>query len=509
MPGMIHSGVRTTSGTALARRAAQAASGLQSIGVGPGGAIALLMRNDFAMVEAAFAAAQIGAFSIPINWHFGPREVAHIVADSGATVLVVHADLYPAVAEAIPAHVRVLVAPTPPEIAAAYAIAASACEAAPGRTAWNEWLSAFPESTLARGEAASNTIIYTSGTTGKPKGVKRMASPASAARAAAAIASLFDLRTDARAAITGPMYHSALNGYGLGMIGKGADVWLMPRFDAETLLQMIEQHRLTHLHLVPIMFARLLKLPDAVRRKYDVTSLQNVVHAAAPCPPEVKRRMIDWWGPIIGEYFGSTEMRAIASCTAEQWLAHPGTVGRILPETTIKIFDETGQQLAPGEIGEIYARNETSEDFSYTGDPAKRAAIERDGLITSGDVGYLDKEGFLFLCDRRNDMINSGGVNIYPAEIEACLIELDGVQDCAVFGVPDPDYGESVAAAIQLKPGASLAVETVQNFVRDRLARYKAPKVVEFVLELPREDSGKVFKQRLRAPYWESAGRKI
>ena len=510
MTGLVVSGDRTLSGAELYLRAAQAAVGLKYAGLDAGDAVALLMRNDPALFEATRAAALIGASSVPINWHFGPDEVGHILRDSGARVLVAHADLLAAVKSAIPTGTHVFVVETPSEIAAAYGLTAEVAHVPRDATEWSAWLSAYNPAVLTPASVEGATIVYTSGTTGTPKGVRRVAnSPEAAAKARVAIAQLYDIRADARTAITGPMYHSALSAYGLGMASVGASVWLMPRFNAEELLAMIEAHRLTHLHLVPIMFTRLLKLPEAVRRRYDVSSLAHVVHAAAPCPPEVKRRMIEWWGPIIHEYFGSTETRAIAACNSAEWLAHPGTVGRILPGTEVEIVGDDGMPVEPGQPGEIFARNHAVEDFTYTGDDAKRMAVERNGLITAGDVGYLDQDGFLFLCDRRRDMVNSGGVNIYPAEIEACLLEMPGVRDCAVFGIPDPEYGESVAAAVQPEPGATLEVAGVQAFVRQHLARYKAPKLVEIHAELPRDDSGKIFKQKLRAPHWQAAGRKI
>ena len=506
---MLVSGDRSLSQRNLQDRASRAAAAFREAGLGRDDVVALLLRNDLAMFEASAASAVIGGFSVPINWHFGAEEVAYILTDSGAKLLVVHADLLVGIAHAVPAHVQVAVVATPPEIAAAYGVDPAAAGVAPGQRNWDAWLAACPAGAQEDASAASRTIVYTSGTTGKPKGVRRDASPEAAERASQAIAELFDLRPDARTAITGPMYHSALNAYGLRMALVGAEVRLMPRFDARTLLEMIQQHRLTHLHLVPIMFTRLLKLPEEVRLSYDVSSLRHVVHGAAPCPPEVKRRMIQWWGPIIHEYFGSTETRQIAACDSAEWLAHPGTVGRVLPQTEIVIVGDDGAALAAGEVGEIYARNHAAEDFAYTGDPSQRAKVDRDGLVTSGDVGYLDADGFLFLCDRRRDMINSGGVNIYPAEIEACLLGMPGVQDCAVFGVPDEEFGEGVAAAVQPEPGASLDAEGVRAFVRERLARFKAPRHVEIRDELPRDDSGKIFKKRLRDPYWQGSGRRI
>jgi long-chain acyl-CoA synthetase len=305
------------------------------------------------------------------------------------------------------------------------------------------------------------------------------------------------------------MYHSAPNAYGAYSVRAGADVILQPRFDPEELLQLIERHRVTHLHMVPTMFVRLMKLPEAVRRKYDLSSLKFVVHAAAPCPVDVKHGMIEWWGPIINEYYGATETGAVVYCNAEEWLAHPGTVGRAQPDVRLAILDEDGREVPAGREGDVYVRLTTGSDFTYHGDDAKRAKAERDGLISVGDIGYVDKDGFLFLCDRRNHMVISGGVNIYPAEIEAEILKMPGVADCAVFGIPDTEFGEALCAVVQPQQGANLKEGDVKSFLRDHLARYKVPKVVEFQAELPREDSGKIFKRKLRDPYWEKAGRKI
>jgi long-chain acyl-CoA synthetase len=284
---------------------------------------------------------------------------------------------------------------------------------------------------------------------------------------------------------------------------------LMPRFDPEDFLRIVEQRRVTTVQMVPTMFVRLLQLPDDVKARYDISSLEFVVHAAAPCAPEVKRAMIEWFGPIVTEYYGSTETGAVVFCTSEEWLAHPGTVGRALPNATIKVFRDDGTEADVGESGEVYVRLHMWPDFTYRGDDAKRASIERDGLVTSGDIGYLDADGYLYLNDRRNDMIISGGVNIYPAEIEACLLSLDGVRDCAVFGIPDDGMGEAVCAFVDPDPSAGLTAERVREHVGGELARYKVPRVVEFSDELPREDSGKVFKRLLRAPYWEGKERAI
>jgi long-chain acyl-CoA synthetase len=305
------------------------------------------------------------------------------------------------------------------------------------------------------------------------------------------------------------MYHSAPNAYGLWAAKNGGLAVLQPRFDPEDLLQLIERYRITHLHMVPTMFVRLLKLPDETKRKYDLSSLEFVVHAAAPCAPEVKRRMIEWWGPVINEYYGATETGCVVFHTSEEALQKPGTVGRPIKGGIVRIYDGKGTLLGPNQVGEVYLRVEGFPDFTYNGLDQERREIGRDGLVTVGDIGYVDEDGYVFLCDRSRDMVISGGVNIYPAEIEAVLIGMPGVHDCAVFGIPDEEYGESLCACVQTDHGTSLSATDVHEFLAQKLAHYKVPKRIEFRTELPREDSGKIFKRRLRAPYWEKVGRQI
>jgi len=309
--------------------------------------------------------------------------------------------------------------------------------------------------------------------------------------------------------IPAPLYHTAPNVYALAAAAQGMDMTIMAGFDAEEFLRLVERHRVTVVQMVPTMFVRLFALPEQVRRRYDLSSLRRVVHAAAPCPPEVKRAMIEWLGPIIYEYYGGTETGPIVFCTSEEWLAHPGTVGRPLHGAVVKVLDDGGRELPAGESGEIYMWLDVWPDFTYEGDEQKRRSVERDGLISCGDIGYLDDDGYLYLNDRSSDMVISGGVNVYPAEIEACLLSLEGVRDCAVFGIPDEEFGESLAARLELDVPAELRADAVRAHVRTRLAGYKTPRVVEFSDALPREDSGKIFKRRLREPYWAGRGRAI
>jgi long-chain acyl-CoA synthetase len=359
-------------------------------------------------------------------------------------------------------------------------------------------------------------MIYTSGTTGHPKGVRRNPpTPEQAQGFIVVLAKGFgfadDLADPSRivTVVTGPMYHSAPNAYGTVAARLGGNVILQPRYDSEDLLRLIETRKVTHLHMVPIMFNRLVKLPDDVKAKYDLSSLKFVIHAAAPVSPPIKRQMIEWWGPIINEYYGATETGIVTLCDSQEWLAHPGTVGKALDFSTVKILGPDGQELPQGEIGEVAAKTHVISDFTYHGDDSKRQASDRGGLFAPGDVGYLDADGFLYLCDRAKDMVISGGVNIYPAEIEAELHKMPGVADCAVFGIPDDEYGEALLAVVQPQPGADLTEAAVRGYLREHVAGYKVPKKVEFLADLPREDSGKIFKRKLREPYWEGLDRRI
>ena len=505
----IISGERRRSHADVAARAGRIAGGLQRLGVEQGDCVAIVMRNDIAFIEAAYGVALLGAYAVPVNWHFKPEEVAYVLGDSGARVLVGHADLLQQLRDAIPVGVTVLSAPTPPEIVAAYGIDSDHLGRPAGAADLEAWLTEqLPYDGPAR--PAPQNMIYTSGTTGHPKGVKRRApTPEQAAASEGMRAMIYGLRPGARALLPGPLYHSAPNSFGLRAGRLGGALLLMPRFEPEEFLRIVERERIDTIFMVPTMFIRLMKLPEEVRAKYDVSSLRHVIHAAAPCPAEVKRAMIDWWGPVIYEFYGSTESGAVTFATSEDALKKPGTVGKISPGAELRFVGDDGRILSHGEIGEIYSRISGNPDFTYHNKPEKRAEIERDGFITSGDVGYIDADGYVFLCDRKRDMVISGGVNIYPAEIEAALDALAGVQDCAVFGIPDDEFGEALMAVVEPQPGVNLDVSGLRAQLKARLADYKVPKHIEIQRDLPREDSGKIFKRRLRDPYWERAGRKI
>jgi long-chain acyl-CoA synthetase len=481
-------------------RALRATSGLQQLGVGAGDRVALLLRNSLEFLESTIATVPLGASAVPINWHWRGDEIAHVLHDSHAKVLVAHADLWPAVADSIPADVHVVLVPA----------GADGREPEVGNALWwPDWLAAH-EPWAQTPESGPVSIIYTSGTTGQPKGVVRdQATDSQREKAQMLLGEIFQLAEGERTLIPAPMYHTAPNVYALSAAVRGLDMTIMSSFDAEEFLRLVDEHRVTVVQMVPTMFVRMLALPEDVRTRYDLSSLRWIVHAAAPCPPDVKRSMIEWLGPIVAEYYGGTETGPVVFCTSEEWLAHPGTVGRKLEDAVVKIFDSQGSELPAGESGEVYMWLNVFPDFTYEGDDEKRRSIDREGLVSCGDIGYLDEEGYLYLNDRASDMVISGGVNIYPAEIEACLLSLGGVRDCAVFGIPDEEFGEVLAAHVEPDADAELSAEQVRAHVRGNLAGYKTPRVVEFSEELPREDSGKIFKRRLREPYWVGRERAI
>ncbi len=470
----------------------RAAAGFERLGVGEGDVVCLMLRNHPAFLAALFGARRLGAYTCPVNWHFKADEAGWILRDSGARVLVIHADLLAQVNAGIPPGVAVVQA---------------------DEGTWRAWLASQPRHAGPE-RTARYSMPYTSGTTGRPKGIRRLAPSAEdAERLAQALAhnieQVYGLRSGARALLSAPVYHSAPNMYATQAVLCGAKLHLESRFDAERTLHLIEKEKLTHAYMVPTMFSRMLKLPAETRRRYDLSSMRFVIIMGSTCAPDVKRAMIEWWGPVINESYAASELGIVTFITAAEALERPGSAGRPIASTRLKIFDNEGRELPPRQVGLIYARNTMYTDFTYVNNDTARRELERDGLWTLGDMGWLDEDGYLYLSDRAVDMVVSGGVNIYPAEIEAALIVMPGVADCAVFGIPDAEFGESLAAAVQILEGSKLNEKEVKDWLAQRIAGYKVPRTVVFHDALPREDSGKIFKRKLRAPYWEKAGRKI
>ncbi|MBI2318813.1 MAG: AMP-binding protein [Betaproteobacteria bacterium] len=503
-------GDRRVSLAELLQRGARLASALRAGGVKEDCSVALMLRNDYCFLESLAATGMLGAYAVPINWHQKGGEVRFILRDANASVLLIHADLLAGIRESVPPGVRVIAAETPPEIAAAYGVPAALCRVPEGVEELARVQTRHePMADLSR-MGSRGSIVYTSGTTGRPKGVKRLPLEPAAARAFSDMCEQwFGLRPGIRTVMAAPMYHSAPILYARGVLRTGGSVTLMPRFEAEGLLRIIERERITHLIMVPTMFVRLLRLPEEVRRRYDLSSLEFVIHGAAPCPQEVKRRMISWWGPVIHEYYGATETGTATRSSSEEWLARPGTVGKAWPGREVRIYSEEGRRLGPGEVGEIYVSLAGVPNFTYQNAHHERLRIEKDGLVTAGDVGYLDEEGYLFIVDRKKDMVISGGVNIYPAEIECALAEHPQVADSAVIGIPDEEYGERLAAFVQLVAGEEASEEELRSFLKARIANYKVPRMLTFVKELPRDDSGKLLKRTLRESYWRDRQIKI
>jgi len=505
----IISGERRRGFDDVTERASRIAGGLARLGVKPGDSVCILMRNDIAFLEAAYAVMQLGAYAVPVNWHFKPEEITYVIQDSGSKILIGHADMLRLLRDAIPEGIIFFSVAPPPEILANYRIDPAQTATPEGAIDLETWLAEQAPYDGPKLPQPHN-MIYTSGTTGHPKGVRRFApTPEQAAATDAMRARVYGLKPGARALLPGPLYHSAPNAFGLRAGRLGGALVIMPRFEPEEFLDIIDREKIDTVFMVPTMFIRLMKLPAEVREKYDMSSLRHVIHAAAPCPADAKRAMIEWWGPVIYEFYGSTESGAVTFANSEDALAKPGTVGRIAPGAELRFVDDDGKILPQGEIGEIYSRISGNPDFTYHNRPEKRAEIERDGFITSGDVGYIDADGYVFICDRKRDMVISGGVNIYPAEIESALHAVAGVHDCAVFGIPDEEFGEALMAVIEPQPGVLLDLAAVRMELKKALADYKVPRQIEIQANLPREDSGKIFKRRLRDPYWAKAGRVI
>jgi len=457
--------------------------------------VAIFMDNSPRYLEVAWAAQRSGLYFTPVNYHFNAEEVAYILDDCDAKAVVASAAL---------GQVGEVAQLAPAKVATRLVVGGDVA----GWERYEESVAAFPAEPLAE-ELEGHAMMYSSGTTGRPKGIKYplkrkpVGTPEPALAGMGAIYGIDDTSTYLSPA---PLYHSAPLQFNIALTRFGSTSIIMEQFDPEAALAAIEQHGVTHAQFVPTMFVRMLKLPEKVRTKYDVSSLRVAVHAAAPCPVEVKHRMIEWFGPIVMEYYGATEGTGATMINSEEWLAHPGSVGRSL-NSTIHILDEDGNALPVGQSGIVWFEpSDRSLTFEYYKDPKKtETAHNRSGWATVGDMGYVDDEGYLFLTDRRDFMIVSGGVNIYPQEAENLLVSHPKVMDVAVFGVPNDEMGEEVKAVVQpvdmADAGPELEAELIAH-CREHLSHYKCPVSVDFDAELPRQPTGKLYKRLLRDRYW-------
>lgn len=466
---------------------------------------AIFMENNSRYLECNGAGERSGLYYTCINSYLTADELAYIVGNSESQVLVTSAAKLPVARAALaqcPRVRRCLVVEGSEAVRALgdprFVDFAEATARFPGTPIADEWL--------------GTPMLYSSGTTGRPKGILRPLPenpPSQPLPLFHFLNKLWQCEAGMRYLSPAPLYHSAPQANVALAIRNGGTVVIMEHFDPEQYLMLVEKHRITHTQLVPTMFNRMLKLPEAVRRRHDLSSLRVAVHAAAPCPVQVKEQMIEWWGPIIHEYYGATEAMGFTACNTEEWLAHRGTVGKVLMGD-LHVLGEDGRPAPKGQPGELWFK--TANPFEYFNDP-ERTALTRsaDGTMTTvGDVGYVDNDGYLYLTDRSTFMIISGGVNIYPQECENLLVTHPKVADAAVFGVPNEDLGEEVKAVVQPMPGVvcddALAQELI-GFCREHLAHLKCPRTVDFTDALPRLPTGKLYKKPLRDRYWEGHGK--
>jgi acyl-CoA synthetase (AMP-forming)/AMP-acid ligase II len=474
-------------------RSNQLAQLLYGRGLRPGDGMSIFMENNARYLEAAWAAQRSGLYFTAISSRLTPPEVEYLLDDSGSHALVTSRALGSVAAEAVRRlprlHTRLM------------------CHGAvEGFEPYEEVVAAQPARPLSD-EREGADMLYSSGTTGRPKGIRRPLPVIPAGQAPDPVTllcqGLYGATSDSVYLSPAPQYHSAPLRFSMAMQRIGCTVVIMEHFDPEEYLTAIERYRVTHTQLVPTMFVRMLKLPEEIRRRYDVSSLRCAIHAAAPCPVPVKRQMIEWWGPVIHEYYAGTEGNGFTAITSEDWLAHPGSVGRALVGK-IHIVDDDGLEVPTGTPGAIYFEGDA--DFEYHNDPEKTRSSRNDqGWSTIGDVGYLDDEGHLYLTDRKAFMIISGGVNIYPQEAENVLVTHPKVMDVAVFGVPNDEMGEEVKAVVQPVDMADAGPELERELIaycKGQLATLKCPRSVDFEAELPRHATGKLYKRLLRDRYW-------
>ncbi len=462
-------------------------------GLRRGDTIVVLMTNCADYLALCWGAQRAGLVYVAMSTKLTGDEAAYIVEDSGAKLVFASAALG-SVATAAAATLA-------PEnkLAAGGAI--------PGFTDLGAALATMPDARIAD-ESSGRDMLYSSGTTGRPKGVRGPLpeGPIDGMDALTGLVGmLYGFNPDMVYLSPAPLYHAAPLRYCMTALRYGGTIVCMEKFDPQVYLALVEKYRITHSQLVPTMFVRMLKLPDDVRRKYDLSSLKVAIHAAAPCPVDVKQAMIDWWGPVIYEYYSATEGAGFTAISPQEWLARPGSVGKSLLGE-IRVLGDDDAPLPPGQTGRIYFAG--GPRFEYHNDAAKTASVTGDHGATFGDIGHVDADGYLFLTDRAAFMIISGGVNVYPQEAENALTLHPEVADVAVFGVPDAEMGEAVKAVVQprdmARAGPELEAELIA-FVRSRLSHVKCPKSIDFMAELPRHDTGKLYKRLLKDRYWQAA----
>ena len=477
----------------LLERSRRVAATLRAMDVGPGDHIAIMLPNHPAFFEVVLGAMESGLIVIPVNSHLAAGEAAHVLADSEARIFISHSSTAHA------ARFAAQRAGLDPE----RTFAVGHIE---GFRPYSDLYLSDPE--LPEPRTAGSTMMYTSGTTGKPKGVKRRHpnGDPDEVYGATAMTTCRGFGVPLRAhvhLVCGPLYHAGPFVGAFNSLHVGGTIVLMEHWTPEDCLSLIEQYHVESTQMVPTMFHRLLSLPEEVRRRADVSSLKSVFHTGAPCPVAVKQRIMDWWGPVVYETYGGTEGAATIA-TPKSWLRKPGTVGKPIFGVTVHIVGEEGEDLPTGQVGEIWIESSAGSSEYYK-DPQKTAEMRRGEMVTLGDVGYLDEDNFLFLRDRKIDLIISGGANIYPAEVEAALLEDPMVADVAVIGIPDDEWGEQVKAVVELQPGVDAGDGTASEIIercRARIARYKCPRSIDFIDHLPRLPNGKVEKRRLRDPHW-------
>jgi long-chain acyl-CoA synthetase len=469
------------------------ANGLHALGLRRGDVVAYVLPNGVELLALVLAGMESGLYVVPVNTHLAAPEIAYIIDDSEAVLVVCHERFGDGCRDAadevaFPADRRFAVGRVE------------------GFRAFDDLVSGYPDAPPTE-RATGMVMNYTSGTTGRPKGVRRPlpeVAPDAGCQWFAGLLRMFGAQAGSDDVhLTGsPLYHTAVLLFTMGSLQLGHTVVLMDKWLPEPMLELIARHRVTTSHMVPTQFQRLLALPDDVRHRYDLSSLRHMVHAAAPCPVATKLAMIEWWGPVIDEYYGSTEGGG-TMVFADDWSQHPGTVGRPWPSAEIAIFDDDATRITePDVTGTVYFK---TPGFEYHNDAQKTRDSRIGEFATVGDMGYLDAEGYLFLRDRKGDMIITGGANVYPAEVEATLLGHPAVRDVAVFGIPDDDWGEQVKAAVELSDGwepGDATTNVILDHCEGRLARYKTPRSVDFVAAMPRDPNGKLYKRKLRDPYW-------